>query len=393
MTNQRLHLIWFFHQPFFVPDDEILWRINSTYLPLIEALTAREIKFSLGLTASLLERFAALHPEIVGVLQNGAASGKFTLIGTTAYHPVLPWLSGRSARAQILVDREVKARFDLPRANVFWPTELAWSTRVGSLAAEYGYDTVVVDSSARDNANLLPKWDDSPHGLRPNLSIDSPLGLSPKVSTYVGTAKHPFLLSLWVRERALSNALLKSMAADEEESESLFTDFAQKLESFHLRSFDPMAPLILADDPERYLPNGLARLLRLLDAAQKASIQFVSTQELATLPTDVHLNYVPASTMEGDDSMWTAAVDDKWFRTYLDQLTARVEARFDLLRPRNDIERAVRHNLLRTQDSSFYFWHFVGRARREFYSNLAEIEMWLDQQDSNPDSNGVSNLS
>ena len=149
MTQQRIHLIWFFHQPFFVPDDEILWRINSTYLPLIDALTSRGIRFSLGLTASLLERSAILYPRFVEVLQKGAATGNFSLMGTTAYHPVLPWLSGKSARAQILVDREVKARFNLPRAKVFWPTELAWSTRVGTLAAEFGYDTVVVDSSAQ----------------------------------------------------------------------------------------------------------------------------------------------------------------------------------------------------------------------------------------------------
>ena len=380
MNNQRLHLIWFFHQPFFVPDNEILWRINSTYLPLIEALTERQIKFSLGLTSSLLERCAVLHPEFVRVLQHGSVNGNFTLVGTAAYHPVLPWLSGPSARAQILIDREVKARFDLPRANVFWPTELAWSTRVGNLVVDYGYDTVIVDSSARDAANLMPKWDDSPLGLRPNLVIESPLGMSPKVTTWVGNFKKPFLLSVWVRERALSNAMLEAMNSDEEDSDYAFPRFVEKLESLRLRSFDPTAPLILADDPERYLPNGLTRILRLLDASQKTGIQFVSTQELAVLPSEVHLNYIPASTMEGDDSMWSAAVDDRWFRTYLDQITARVEARFDLSRPRNSIESAIRENLMRTQDSGFHFWHFVGRARRDFYSNLVEIESWLDVQ-------------
>ena len=379
MNRRRLHLIWFFHQPFFVPDDEILWQINSTYMPLVEALTDRGIHFTLGITAGLLERCAALKPDFVQILQKGIEECKFTLIGTTAHHPILPWLSGRSSRAHILVDREVKARLGLPTAKVFWPTELAWSMRVGSLAAEFGYETVVVDSSARDAANMLPRWENTQQGLCPNLTVDCPLGTSPKVNTHVGAGDNQIPLTLWVRERTLSNAILEVMHSDEEESHGEFAVFEKVLESVRMRASDPFAPLILADDPERFLPNGLARLLRLLDASQKASIEFVSSQDLTAMPTDAYLNYIPASTMEGSDAMWSAAVDDSWFRTHLDHLTARTEARIDLLRPKNSIEQAIRQKLLRTQDSSFYFWHFVGRARREFYSNLVEIENWLDR--------------
>ena len=378
MSPHRLHVIWFFHQPFFIPDDEILWRINSTYLPLLEALNDRGIQFTLGITAALLERCAVLQPDFVEVLRKGIEEHRLTLIGTTAYHPVLPWLSSRSSRAQILVDLEVKARLKLPIAKVFWPTELAWSTQVGSLAVEFGYESVVVDSSARDSANMLPRWKDTSQGLRPIIDVEPRLGASSKVSTHVGASDKPMPLSLWVRERGLSNALLTTMHSDEEDSKNQFSQFEKALELARSYARDGNAPLILADDPERYLPNGLSRLMRLLDAADKALVEFVSTQEFAEMHSDAYLSYIPASTMEGSDAMWSSTVDDSWFRRHLDHMTARVEARLDLLSPKNSVERAIRHKLLRVQDSGFYFWHYVGRARREFYSNLVDIENWLD---------------
>ena len=53
MKDRRVHLVWFFHQPYFVSDDEISWRVDATYSPLLDALRARSIGCSLGITASL----------------------------------------------------------------------------------------------------------------------------------------------------------------------------------------------------------------------------------------------------------------------------------------------------------------------------------------------------
>ena len=378
MSGYRLHLIWFLHQPFFIPDDEILWRIDSTYLPLIDALDQRSIKCSLGITSSLLERCARLRPDFIAALAQAIRAERIMLLGTAAYHPILPWLSGRSARAQILVDREIKAGLGLPASKVFWPTELAWSMRVGALAIEFGYQAAVIDNCSRDAANMMPRWRSEPDGLRPVVEIDQPLGTASKIEIEIGSGTARSSLSLWVRERALSNSLLKAMHSDDEDERHHFTTFAAALEPAFSRAIDPTAPLILADDPERYLPNGLARLLGLLDSAISARVEFVSPQEFVSTPCQHHLSYVPAGTMEESDRMWSATIDDLWFRRYLDHLTDRVEARFDLLRPATEKEHDIRNKLLRAQDSGFYFWRYISRTRRDFYSDLLEIEQWLD---------------
>ncbi|HTV32186.1 MAG TPA: hypothetical protein VME69_03665 [Methylocella sp.] len=367
------------HQPFFISDEELSWRVDSTYFPLLEALRDRSIKCSVGVTGSLLERCAQLRPDFIEALLEAIQGDWIMLLGTAAYHPILPWLSTQSARAQILVDREVKARLGLPTSNVFWPTELAWSMRVGALAIELGYETVVIDNCSRDAANIVPRWRSDSGGLYPVVNVDQPLGIASKISTVVSSSGACPSLNLWVRERALSNALLETMHSDEERATHYFDIFSAALESTFARAKDPSAPLVLADDPERYLPNGLTRLQGLLDTAISTSVEFVSPREFISGPCQNFLSYVPAGTMEDSDWMWSATTDDQWFRRYLDQLTLRVETACDLLCPKTEKEHDIRRKLLRVQDSGFYFWHYVSRTRRDFYLNLVEIEDWLNK--------------
>lgn len=378
MSRCRVHFIWFFHQPFFIPDREILWRIDSTYLPLLDALRDRSIKCSIGITGSLLERCATLRPDFILELARAIDENRISLLGTTAYHPVLPWLSSRSARAQILVDQEIKARLGLPVSKVFWPTELAWSMRIGALAKEFGYESVVIDSSSRDAADLLPRWSDTGHGLHPVVEFDQCPGTASKMETQIGSDSSGSSLQLWVRERALSNVLLNVMHSDDEDERSHFQFFSAALHAVQGLAVDPGAPLIIADDAERFLPNGLARFLDLLDSARDASIDFSSAKELDERPCDKKIGYVPASTMEETEAMWLATIDDAWYRRHLTHLTERVEARFDLLKPGTADEHHIRTKILRAQDSSFYFWHYVSRTRRDFYADLLEVERWLD---------------
>lgn len=120
-----LHVLWFCHQPFFVPDDEVVWRVNSSYRPIVDAFRDRSLPMSLGITGGLLERIANLVPEFLEELRQAVEEGQLTLVGTAAHHPVLPWLSTNSARAQIAEDQRIRAKLDLPSLPVFWPTELA----------------------------------------------------------------------------------------------------------------------------------------------------------------------------------------------------------------------------------------------------------------------------
>lgn len=378
MKARRLHIIWFFHQPFFIPDDEIAWRVDSTYIPLLDALGERSIPCSLGVTASLLERCRTVRPGFINLLSQAVVERRVGLLGTAAYHPVLPWLSNHSARAQMHIDRAVKRQLGLEIVPVFWPTELAWSMNVGALAAEFGYKAVVVDSSSRDAADTMPNWRSGPRGLQPNLELESRVGISAKVQTLPGCRDSDAQLDLWVREHALSTALVEIMVSDEEDEREHVTSFLTVLDEVRQRAVDPEAPVIIAEDPERFLPNGLARFLDFLDGVLKASIEFVPSDSFMALPASQRLAYVPAGTMEGDDAMWSAVLDDVWFRHRLDRVTGLVETRIDLLNPISEEHRDIRDKLLRIQDSGFYFWRYVSRTRLPFHATLLAIEQWLE---------------
>src|SRR5262249_14539745 len=155
---------------------------------------------------------------------------------------------------------------------------------------------VVVDNCSRDAANLPPQWRISPDGLSPVVEIEQPLGIAAKIETEVHCANAPSPITLWVRERALSNALLEAMYSQEENDERHSNVFPAARESPFSRAIDPTAPLVLADDPERYLPTRLARLLGLLDAAISACVEFVSPREFVASPCMRRLSYVPAGT-------------------------------------------------------------------------------------------------
>src|SRR5262245_32170241 len=109
-------------------------------------------------------------------------------------------------------------------------TELAWAMRVGALAVEFGYEAVVVDNCSRDAANLPPQWRSGPDGLSPVVEIEQPLGIAAKIETEVHCANAPSPITLWVRERALSNALLEAMYSEEENDERHFKVFSAALE-------------------------------------------------------------------------------------------------------------------------------------------------------------------
>jgi hypothetical protein len=372
-----LHLIWLCHQPFVVPDDEVAWRIDSTYRPLLDALGERAISFSLGISGGLLDRCARLRPTFIDVLRDAERRGNVCLLGTGAFHPFLPWLSDTSARAQVARDRTIKRELGLGDGDVFWPPELAWSMRVGELAADLEFEAVIVDSGCRDAARMMPRWHETDDGLVPITRVDSPLGTCSKIEIRVGEMGRRRALHLWVRERSLSQALLQILRSDDDSDERLAVVFLEALAEVASGALDPAAPVVVAEDAERLLPKGQARLEALVDALLDTGATFVSSSEFAARPCDRHEPFVPAGTMEGGDAMWTAVVDDLWFRRDLDRLSTAVEAAIDLVQPETPEAVAIADRLLRIQDSTFYFWHHVARTRAAFYSEFAGIERWL----------------
>jgi len=372
---RRLHFIWFAHQPFFIPDDEVRWRVHCSYVPLIDAFCERSIPFSFALTGALLERLQRIEPGFLELLRERHVAGDLLIAGAPAHHPMLPWLSTNAGRAQIRVDREVREAIGLPRADVLWPTELAWSMTVGHLACDEGYGTVVIDSRTRDRINVVPQWQNAGDRLAPKNEQIERLRCT---SRLVLDLEADRTLSLWVREAKLSHLLVHLVRDNEVSEGERLVRFLHVLDTLRSNAVSANAPLLLGEDVERVLPDGIAAFLQLLDDLKESGVSFCSAGDFARSSPAEATSYVPAGTMEGEDALWEQSMDDRCFRQQLERVTTRMEERINLAEPRDREERFWRDRLLRIQDSGFYFWRYVARTRRPFYDELHEIEAWLN---------------
>src|SRR6056297_3860781 len=114
MARHKVHLIWFAHQPFFVPDDELINRVYSTYFPILDIHAERDIPVSFGITGGTLERISRLVPEFVPFLRELVRDGWVDCIGTAAFHPLLPELDRYWIDRQLEFDKELKESLRLP---------------------------------------------------------------------------------------------------------------------------------------------------------------------------------------------------------------------------------------------------------------------------------------
>ncbi len=374
MNSPSLHLVWHIHQPFFIPEDEVRWRFDSSYIPLIDALSERKIPCSINITGSTLRGASKLCPEFVDILRDYLGTTRSVLLGSAAYHPILPWLTTKSALAQIRLDRNVKQGLGFSTGDIFWPTELAWSTRVGILAAAEGYKFVVIDSASRDFANQLPQWKEGERGLLPFSKGTRKLGVSSQIRVRVPSSGDSKPIVLVVREHSLSKAFLEYLSSDQRDLNTELGPFLEEMEKVRIRFLNPRSPLVLAEDVERFLPNSLPRFLDFLDELIGHGVSFLSFTDFNLSAPIIEHKYVPASTMEGDESIWMASVDDMWFRAYAAELSTSVESLFDITNVSSEIESTIVETLLRIQDSSFYFWHYISRARAPFYREARVLE-------------------
>ncbi len=373
--KRQLHLVWFCHQPFFVPDEEILWRVNSSYVPLLDALSERRIPFSFAMSGSLLRRVAELSPYCVDAIQAYSDAGLLSMVGTAACHPILPWLTNAWAREQLESDKRARAELQLPSSDAFWPTELAWSMRVGKAAADAGYHRAFVDSRCCDLADTAPDWTYAGGRLLPDLRAPKRAGRFNRLQLSSDNQTKPF--ELWVRDASLAHAFIAALRTDEPDERCHLASFLEALDTVRGEAADPDAPVMLADDAERFLPDGLARFLDLLDGLLDSGVEFCSASRFAEVAPCRTVDYVPAGTMEADDALWNQSPDDRWFRESLDRAADRLASRVKW-NGENSHDREWIDRMLRIQDSSFYFWRYISRTRRPFYDELFKIEAWLD---------------
>jgi len=145
-------MIWinFLHlyQPATLDKVAIVNAIEKSYLRIIKTLLRNsEIKFTLNINGCLLEKIGEFgYNDLLKDIKRLIERGQIELVGTAAYHPILPLISPEEAERQIKLQEElIKKYFGSVKLRGFFLPEMAYSPTVAKMIKKMGYEWLILD--------------------------------------------------------------------------------------------------------------------------------------------------------------------------------------------------------------------------------------------------------
>lgn len=141
-----LHL----YQPGNIEAEKIIEATKQSYARIIRALEEHpDIKFTLNIAGCLLLRWDEEfhYDELILRIKKLIQQGQIELVGSAAYHALLPLVSIDEAEKQILENEIILKKYfgeDLKLRGFFFP-EMAYGHKVGKLVKKLGYEWAIVD--------------------------------------------------------------------------------------------------------------------------------------------------------------------------------------------------------------------------------------------------------
>lgn len=109
---------------------------------------AKNAKLTLNVNGVLLEHFHTYgEHDVIELMRALLGEGKLELTGSAKYHPLLPFLPAEEVRRQIELNEETHQKFfgDLYHPKGFFPPEMGFTKEVAKIAADMGYQWIIVD--------------------------------------------------------------------------------------------------------------------------------------------------------------------------------------------------------------------------------------------------------
>ncbi|KKQ62238.1 MAG: hypothetical protein US81_C0001G0029 [Parcubacteria group bacterium GW2011_GWE2_38_18] len=155
-----LHL----YQPANIESEKIVAATKHSYERIVRALEDHpEIKFTLNIAGCLLLRWDEEfhYNELILRIKKLIERGQIELVGSAAYHALLPLVKLAEAREQIVENEKILKKYfgdNLKLRGFFFP-EMAYGHKVGKLVKKLGYQWAIVDEISLNGklGNLDPE--------------------------------------------------------------------------------------------------------------------------------------------------------------------------------------------------------------------------------------------
>ena len=171
--NDPIRVVYLFHiyQPHWQTKEVLEDNYNKYYLPLLQVLeTHPNYKISLNISASLTEQLVRENKtDFFDKVKNLIRKGQIELVGSAAYHPVLPLIPEKEIIRQIKLNDEINSKYfgsEWKRKGFFIP-ELAYSQEVSKIIKTLGFEWIAIDqTSVEENIDWNNQYIDKASGIK-----------------------------------------------------------------------------------------------------------------------------------------------------------------------------------------------------------------------------------
>lgn len=150
-------MIWinFLHlyQPANMDDYRIKEATELSYSRIVRALEEHpKTKFTINISGCLISRWENLgYSDLIKRIKNLIDKKQIELVGSAAYHPILPLISEGEAKRQIIENEEIiKKHFGPIELKGFFFPEMAYGHKVAKIIKSMGYEYLILDEISRN---------------------------------------------------------------------------------------------------------------------------------------------------------------------------------------------------------------------------------------------------
>lgn len=164
-----------FYQPANADKKKIIEATVKSYERILRGLEENpQVKFSANITGCLLSRLdeELNRQDIIRRINKLVQKGQLELVGSAAYHPILPLINPQKAREQIIENKNILKKYfgeNIALKGFFFP-EMAYSKETAKIVSELGYSWIILDEISANgklnNINTSQIYNDS------NTSLD-----------------------------------------------------------------------------------------------------------------------------------------------------------------------------------------------------------------------------
>jgi hypothetical protein len=316
MTNGLL-LVWYFHQPTVVGDDEVLETWHHSLEPLLRLHSETGAIANLAITGALLRRLELVHPSAIDRLARAIQDRVCELMATFYYEVAPPLLSPSSLRRQLEADMAIKSRL-LCRPRSFLPGNFGWTPILARELTKLGVTSVVLDDGHLKAATAAQTWTwGRDFASMTTRMIEVPLSSAERHSTFRHDAGGAPLIAVfrdWNWVSRISHGSSGALHAPWEP--------AIKQAAGELCAVAADGLITLCDDGDRINPISLSAYETLLTACAGMTRSCAQLDLAGAKP----LAYLPAFLLGEEEGFWGSDADSKTYLLLLAEAWRRSEA-------------------------------------------------------------------